>query len=79
MPVNDEEKLRRWVSLGWVVKGTEKHWWKTGHALVVDVEPGRDRNAWIVLASHWPNDGEPTLDGECETYAQEEVARDDSY
>ena len=40
------------------------------------MEPGRKRNPWIVLASFWPNDGEPTWDGECEVYAEEIVDRD---
>ena len=41
------------------------------------MEPGRKRNPWIVLASFWPNDGEPTWDGECEVYTEEKVHRND--
>ena len=78
-PGEDEEKLRRFIVLGWVVQGDEKRCKKTGHALVVDLEPGRDRNPWIVLAYHWPNDGEPSWTGECENYASETVERNSSY
>lgn len=64
---------------GWFVQGDEKRCRKTGHALVVDLEPGRDRNPWIVLAYHWPHEGEPSWDGECENYAPETVERNSSY
>ena len=76
VPSADEDKLRRFVSLGWIVTGDEKIWHKTGHALVVDLEPGRERNPWIVLAKKWPNDGEDTFDGDYMEYAPEAVDRD---
>ena len=78
-PSKDETKLRRFVSLGWIVTGDEKIWHKTGHALVVDLEPGRERNPWIVLAKQWPNDGEDTFDGDYMEYAPEVVDRDDDF
>ena len=75
----DENRLRRFVSLGWVVKGDEQVWHKTGHALVVDLEPGRERNPWIVQADEWPNDGEETGDIDYMEHAPEEVERDDDW
>jgi len=53
---DDEEKLRRFVSLMWIVTSTPEDCTKTGHALVVDLEPGRRFNPWIVLACEFPND-----------------------
>ena len=76
---DDENKLRRFVSLGWVVKGDEEVWHKTGHALVVDLEPGRERNPWIVLAYEWPNDGEETYDDDYMEHAPQVVDRDDEW
>ena len=74
-----ENKLRRFVSLGWIVKGDEEVWHKTGHALVVELEPGRDRNPWIVLAYEWPNDGEETCDDDYMGYAPQVVDQDDEW
>ena len=76
---DDENKLRRFVSLGWIVKGDEEVWHKTGHALVVELEPGRERNPWIVLAYEWPNDGEETCDDDYMEYAPEVVDQDDEW
>ncbi|KAL8737648.1 MAG: hypothetical protein Q9181_001462, partial [Wetmoreana brouardii] len=52
----DDQRLRRFVSLGWMVLGTPDRFRKTGHALVVDVEPGQDLHPWIVLASEFQDD-----------------------
>ena len=79
VPSEDEDKLRRFVSLGWIVEGDEKVWHKTGHALVVNLEPGRERNPWIVLASTWPNDGQDTFDGDYMEFAPEVVDRDNDW
>ena len=47
--------------------------------LVVDLEPGRERNLWIVLAKEWRNDGENTFDGDYMGYAPQVVDRDDDF
>lgn len=52
---DDEEKLRRLVRM-WIVISTPEDCTKTGHALVVDLEPGRGFHPWIVLACGFPND-----------------------
>ena len=57
VPKEDEQKLRRFVCLGRILEGTREENQKTGHVLVVDVEPGRNLRPWIVLASE-------SLDGE---------------
>ena len=74
---DDEEELRRYVSLGWVVQGTRDEFEYTGHALVIDVEEGRNLNPWIVLSSKYPNNGEPTWTGDYKVYVPEIVDRDD--
>lgn len=54
-----EGTLRRFMSLGWVIRldSTVEHGWeRTGHVLVMDMDEGRHRHPWIVLASHWPDD-----------------------
>ncbi|KAL6713710.1 hypothetical protein ACLMJK_009175 [Lecanora helva] len=51
-----EEKLRRFFSLGYVLTGPPTATYKTGHVLVIDLEPGRNLNPWIVLASKYPCD-----------------------
>lgn len=56
-PDSAQDKLRYFASLGWTAQWSDTcHWTTTGHALVVDMEPGRDRQPWIVLASKWPED-----------------------
>ena len=77
VPSDDENELRRFVSLGDIVKRDGKNWRKTGHALVVDLEPGRERNPCIVLAKEWDNDGEDIFDNDYMDFAPEVVARDD--
>lgn len=56
----DDKKLRRFTSLGWVMqKFGDGTWEMMGHVLVMDMDRGRDRHPWIVLAHEWTNnDGE---------------------
>ena len=53
---DDGEKLRRWVSLRHLSIGPAEDAYKTGHFLVIDVEPGRNLAPWIILASQYAND-----------------------
>jgi len=78
-PANDE-KLRRCVALGYVVIiDGDRNWRKTGHALVMDMDEGRDRHPWFVLASEWPNDsGDVPYDGDDKIYAEKRVKRNDA-
>ena len=70
--------LRRFVSLGWVIHiRTDGSWYKTGHALVLDMENGRDHQPWIVLASHWPVNNE-NHEGSFMVHADKRVARNDT-
>ena len=71
-------RLRRFASLGWVIHiRTDGSWYKTGHALVVDMEEGHDHQPWLVLASHWPVNHE-NPDGSFLIHADRRVARNDS-
>lgn len=71
-------RLRRFVSLGWVIHiRSDGSWYKTGHALVIDMENGRGHQPWFVLASHWPVNDE-TPDGSFVVHADRRVARNDS-
>ena len=72
---DDEEKLRRWVSLGWILQGTSTNRYHTGHVLVIDVEEGRNWNPWIVLASKVPTEGESWDGGDI--HVPQSVVRDD--
>lgn len=60
MQPNKDKKLRRFASLGWVVKKSITKgriiWTTTGHVLVMDMDRGRDHHPWFVLAHEWPND-----------------------
>lgn len=52
----EDQRLRRFCPLGWIAQKRGEHNWDlTGHALVMDMDRGRDRQPWIVLASKWPN------------------------
>ena len=76
---HDEQRLRRFVSIGWVVRGTSKRISKTGHALVIDVEEGRNLGAWLVLASSFPNKtGDMDYDGDDNIYSPQQIARGDT-
>ncbi|KAL9603177.1 MAG: hypothetical protein Q9219_001380 [cf. Caloplaca sp. 3 TL-2023] len=78
VPGETDQKLRRFVSLGYVVQGTSKNYRLTGHALVADVEKGRNLHPWIVLASTFPNDNMDDHYGSETIVVPEEVDRDDS-
>lgn len=56
---SQDEKLRRFASLGWAIyvlpDGT---WSRTGHVLVMDMDVTRSHHPWLVLASEWPTDQE---------------------
>ncbi len=73
----EEQRLRRFCPLGWIAQKRGEHTWDlTGHALVMDMDRGRDHHPWIVLASQWPdvNGDQP----EKSTYeAQQRPRRDD--
>ena len=71
---NEDLKLRHMMPLGWVVRITDEEtrtWERTGHALVMDMDEGRDRHPWIVLAEYWPDD--PIEDEERFIHADQEV------
>jgi len=71
----EDQRLRRFCPLGWIAqKRGEYSVDLTGHALVMDMDRGRDHHPWIVLASQWPNDDHP----EEFTYkAEKRTRRDD--
>ncbi|KAL8975246.1 MAG: hypothetical protein Q9197_000549 [Variospora fuerteventurae] len=76
----DDDKLRRFSELGWVLmKNAADVWEKTGHVLVIDMDDRdtRHRHPWLVLASEWPTDGEETGDGQFTIRAAKDVMRDD--
>lgn len=74
---SEDTKLRRFASLGWVIHVRPNgSWSKTGHALVMDMDKGRDRHPWFVLPSHWPSEFEDA-DGNFTTYAEKKILRDD--
>lgn len=76
-----DDKLRRFASLGWVVQEDSQGLWKrTGHVLVMDMDDRevRHRQPWFVLASEWPSDGEETAEGDFVIHAEETVSRGDN-
>lgn len=48
--------LRRFWEVGYILMNIGTGWVKTGHVLVLDVEKGRDRHPWIMLAKTWETD-----------------------
>ncbi|KAL8918200.1 MAG: hypothetical protein Q9208_007476 [Pyrenodesmia sp. 3 TL-2023] len=75
----DDDNLRRFAALGWVIMETsEGNWEKTGHVLVIDMDDRevRHRQPWLILASQWPSDGDETED--FMIHAEEQVMRDNS-
>lgn len=75
----DDDKLRRFAALGWVIQqGRNGQWNKTRHVLVNDMDDRnvRQRQPWLVLASEWPTDDAEAPDGGF-TYAEETVGRND--
>ncbi len=73
----EDKKLRRFASLGWVIRVDGDSWARTGHVLVMDMDVGRDRHPWFVLASEWPAEFED-VNGGFTTHAEARVDRDDS-
>lgn len=76
---SEDDKLRRFATLGWVQENTGGIWRKTGQVLVMDMgdKTFRDRQPWLILASQWPTDGEETSEGTFYYLAGDKVARDD--
>ena len=68
-------KLRRFMPLGSVIEvdsSNDQDWKRTGHVLVMDMDEGRERHPWIVLAAEWHDDcTESTI------YAEKHVAWND--
>ena len=74
----EDDKLRRFASLGWIILvQPDGSWSRTGHVLMIDMDGGRNRHPWIVLASQWPREFEDA-DGGFTDYAERRVLRDDS-
>jgi len=73
----EDRKLRRFASLGWVIRVDGDCWVRTGHVLVMDMDVGRGRHPWFVLASEWPAEFED-VDGGFTIYAEARVDRDHS-
>lgn len=74
-PVYDQQ-LRRFVSLGWVFRKFDDGMWEmTGHVLVMDMDRGRDRHPWIVLAHEWPNNDNEGPHGDFKVHAPRRVRR----
>lgn len=77
----DDDKLRRFAALGWVIMQNEEGaWQKTGHVMVIDMDDRdvRHRQPWFILASEWPADGEDLGDDTFTIRAPENVERNDS-
>ena len=55
--------LFQFRGLGWVVrlKEEEKDWEYTGHALVIDLDEGRNFHPWLVLSSKVPTKDDPKI------------------
>lgn len=52
----ERNKLTRFWPLGWPIYTYEKAQPEyTGHVLVMDMDKGRNRHPWLVIASSWPN------------------------
>jgi len=74
---SDDDKLRRFASLGWVIEVDRNgSWARTGHVLVIDMGSDRDRHPWFVLASVCPSEYEQ-YDGGYTFRVEERVIRDD--
>ena len=67
---NPKEVLSRFWPLGYLsYRSSINHFERTGHVLVMDMEPGRERHPWVVLASEWPDINGEGSDGMC-TFAR---------
>ncbi|KAL9036611.1 MAG: hypothetical protein Q9180_004206 [Flavoplaca navasiana] len=49
----DDGKLRRFKEVGSILAEDLHGWNRTGHVLVIDMDEGRNRHPWIILASAW--------------------------
>lgn len=54
----EDNILRRYMALGYVLMWIDGDWVKTGHALVIDASRGRKCHPWFVLAANWTTDDE---------------------
>lgn len=62
----EDTTLRQCIVLGWIsIKlgyPWRCEWVETRHVLVIDLDEGRDRHPWIILAHKWPNDTDLDFD-----------------
>lgn len=54
----DDGTLRRFKEVGSVLAEDLHGWNRTGHVLVIDMDEGRNRHPWIILASAWQVENE---------------------
>ncbi|CAO1600915.1 hypothetical protein XANCAGTX0491_004587 [Xanthoria calcicola] len=76
----EDDKLRRFAALGWVLQeAPDGRWTKTGHVLVIDMDDRdvRHRHPWLVLAKEWPTDGIYAGAGGFTMHAEDIVGRND--
>jgi hypothetical protein len=74
-----DEKLRRFTSLGWVVRKFDDGVWElTGHVLVMDTDHGRDHHPWILLPHQWPHPDNEGIEGDFLVHAPQTVRRNDA-
>ena len=76
----NDHKLRRFMTLGWVIEvrnNDSRDWERTGHVLVMDMDEGRNRHPWFVLASQWPDERDVPLNDDFTIYAEKHVKRND--
>ncbi|KAL8883991.1 MAG: hypothetical protein Q9215_007868 [Flavoplaca cf. flavocitrina] len=52
----DDGVLRQFKEVGCILANGLNGWDKTGHVLVIDMGPGRNRHPWIILAEQWDED-----------------------
>lgn len=82
MEARNDDVLRRFVSLGWVMMARDgQNWKKTGHVLVIDADEGRHHRSWFILAYEWETDEEHYPDEGANTgmlRPPKRVKRDDS-
>lgn len=77
----EDDKLRRFAALGWVLQeAPDGRWTKTGHVLVIDMDDRdvRHRHPWLVLATEWPTDGVNAQVGGFIMHVEEKVGWNDS-
>ena len=54
----EDDTLRRFISLGYVLMMIDGDWIKTGHVLVLDADHKRQCHPWFVLVTEWKTDDE---------------------